>query len=435
MKDLTLTLLMALGALIAGLGLGMDFLLPGASPGFNLPQLSIVLLGALLAGFAALIKRGWRPKTRARARGRQVAAIAIVCALTLLILELALAAAGLATYFPSDLVIREVRLAPWWVCDAHGCRFVKEEAIRACQSGDLIGRRCLVNAQGYPDSEDFVLPLDAKERSRILVLGDSFAQGFAADIGKSFAETLEALLPESIVWNAGISGTGTSQAVASFRQFAPQLKPHLTVLSFYMNDFRDNLIPLNGWMQLQDGAGNLQFIRASYIDRWGNEVAWPPDVLFAYASRNYLPPLNDMERLIGLTRLGSVGLRALDQLSNAYGQNSFAEQEAQTGRYLAELRDLALEHNSGLLVLVIPRGKNIGSPSQHYYSAGNLMAELGIPHMRLEPLLVWAEDYAKPPDEHWNNRGHQRIGAMLADCALRIEAGSELADCPHVTVQ
>ncbi len=434
MKNPRQTLLIIMGAAIAIVGLGLDYLLPGASPGFNLPQLFIVLVGLLLAGAGVLLKRGAVSAPFAGFSGKQLVAVGSVSLATLLVLEIALAAAGLATYFPSDIVISEVRLAPWWVCDAHGCRFVQEEARRACQAGDLIGRRCLVNAQGYPDSEDFVLPPDAAERARILVLGDSFAQGFTADIGKSFAETLEAALPESIVWNAGISGTGTSQAVASFKQFAPQLKPHLTVLSFYMNDFRDNLIPLNGWMQLQDSEGNLQFIRAYYIDRWGNSVTWPPDILFAYARRNTLPPLNEMERLIGLTRLGSVGLRALDQLGKAYGQNSFAEQETHTRRYLAELRDLAQAADSRLLVLVIPRGKNIGSPSQQYFSAQNLMAELGIPHMRLEPLLVWAEDYAKPPDEHWNNRGHQRIGAMLAECVRLIEASRDLADCPYVAI-
>ena len=56
------------------------------------------------------------------------------------------------------------------------------------------------------------------------VLGDSFTAGYNAEIGKSYVETIEANLPDSIVWNTAIGGTGTNHALASFESLAPLLK-------------------------------------------------------------------------------------------------------------------------------------------------------------------------------------------------------------------
>ena len=46
MSKFVLTLLAILGILITLFGIGVDYLLPGTSPGFDLPQLLIVVGGA-----------------------------------------------------------------------------------------------------------------------------------------------------------------------------------------------------------------------------------------------------------------------------------------------------------------------------------------------------------------------------------------------------
>ena len=42
-------LLLLLGILIAIVGVGSDYLLPGASPGLNLPQLLIIIAGIVIS--------------------------------------------------------------------------------------------------------------------------------------------------------------------------------------------------------------------------------------------------------------------------------------------------------------------------------------------------------------------------------------------------
>ena len=51
------TLLAALGLAITALGLGIDFLLPGTSPGFSIAQLLLVAAGLLLALAAFALRR------------------------------------------------------------------------------------------------------------------------------------------------------------------------------------------------------------------------------------------------------------------------------------------------------------------------------------------------------------------------------------------
>ena len=221
-----------LGLMIALFGIAVDYLLPGMSPGVNLPQLLLIFAGLALAIGATQIGRRPVPSWLAGTTGRLIATVVIITILTLFALEIVLTLSGWSTYFPSVLPEADVLLSTWWNCDNQVCRYQQEEAMGACAVGLISGRHCKVNRQGFGDSEDFVIGADFAERTRIMVLGDSFTQGFSAELGYSFVEFLEAALPEAVVWNAAISGTGTSQALAVFDEFAPQLQPDLTILAF-----------------------------------------------------------------------------------------------------------------------------------------------------------------------------------------------------------
>ena len=199
-----------------------------------------------------------------------------------------------------------------------------------------------------------------------------------------------------------------------------------------MNDFIDILVPLNSWLQLHDSQGRVHWLRRYYVDRWGNSVEVPLDISFAYAALGSKPPLNDFERIFGGTRLGSLMLRFLDWLGGASAQNSPDHQVQQTRTYLTQLRDSAAALNSDFLVLLIPRRDDIGNPSELYVSAVQLMQELDIPYMSLISALDAVEDYATPPDGHWNNSGHQKVGALLSACMADYSPSGDLADCDNV---
>ena len=123
--------LFAAGIMIAQLGIGIDYLLPVASPGVNLPQLLIVGFGLALAGAAALLRPEHVREACLGAR-RNLATASIVTLLTLLALEIALTAASMPTYFPQDLPDTDYQVISWITCDEAGCRMNYEEITAKC---------------------------------------------------------------------------------------------------------------------------------------------------------------------------------------------------------------------------------------------------------------------------------------------------------------
>ena len=60
------------------------------------------------------------------------------------------------------------------------------------------------------------------------------------------------------------------------------------------------------------------------------------------------------------------------------------------------------------------------------------MTELQLPYIDPTPILDPDEDYAPLPDNHWNNSGHQKVGALLSDCIEVFIATGNLGDCENV---
>ena len=238
-------LIIALGILIALIGVAIDYLLPSTSPGLNLPQLLIIAAGLAISFGAWRLRQPDARRMLLRKVRKSLKSAVIVVFLTLLVLEIALGVWGMPTYFPIAIPEFEGEPATWWTCDEIGCHYQYEAAVAACNRGDISGRHCVVNPQGFADDEPFIAAEDLQSQTRILAMGDSFTHGYTADIGKSYIEFIEASIPDLVVWNTGITGSGTNQAISSFKAFAPTLQPQLSILGFYMNDFADNLIPVD----------------------------------------------------------------------------------------------------------------------------------------------------------------------------------------------
>ncbi len=432
LRTVAFTLLQFAGAALFAFGIGVDFLLPGTSPGLNLPQFLLIAAGALLFLGAWRARRGLSRRGMGGRRLHRVAAVPLIALLTLIALEVVLTLWGIATYYPADVQLPEMRLISWQLCDEAGCRLNYDGIQLMCAAGDFEGRHCKINRQGFGDDEDFVASQNHSDRARLIMLGDSFTQGYSADVGKSYVETLEAVLPEAIIWNLGITTTGTNRHLEIFQTYGPMLKPQLTVLGFYMNDFTDNVLGRRISLQLRDDAGNLTWLRFELVNRWGTTVNRPSELIYAYGQHNVLPPESELERLIGLTRLGSLLFRVIDQASPVFADQSWQRQQQQTRIYLEQLRDAVDATGSDFLVMLIPRREDFGAPSEQYAAAITMMKALSIPYISLVELLDATADYAPEPDLHWNNTGHQKVGALLADCVESVLAGGALADCEHV---
>ncbi len=418
--------LLGIGILIVILGVGSDYLLPSTSPGLGLPQLLIIVAGSLIVFSALRLRRRGRRRFRAH-RGTLLKA-ALITLMTLILLELVLSIWGRPTYFPRQLPAQNVREIPWGICDELGCRKQYEAVVDACATGYLSGIRCVINSDGFGDTDEFVVGEDFPQRDRILIMGDSYTRGFHADVGMSYVDRLEAELPEAIVWNVAEPGTATNQAVLSFAGIAPRLKPQLSILGFYMNDFPENLVPKDMSLRLIDDDGLQYFVRRYETDRWGNPVELPADVVNAYLAAGATPPASELERLLGTTHLGTLVLRALDYVLGIDGEDlSFERQTGLTRGYLAQLQEQALALDSELLILLIPRQSDVDAPSEVYQTAIQLFEELQLPYIEARNVIETA-DYTG----HWSTAGHQKVGAYLSECLLAYFASGALSDCQNV---
>ena len=98
------------------------------------------------------------------------------------------------------------------------------------------------NAEGYRDAEWDGASRGA--RTRVAILGDSFAFGWGVEDGESFASRLEALSGSRLeVLNFGVSGYSTVQELLTFEHRVLPHRPELCILAFYDNDVDENFDP------------------------------------------------------------------------------------------------------------------------------------------------------------------------------------------------
>lgn len=418
------------GILITLFGIGIGVVLPETSLS---SQLLFVGAGLALSLLAARLRLDKRPIQRKRGLGKRLAVAALIALVTLIVLEMILSAAGAGVYVPAVPAEYRLSRAPWWVCGDAGCHYDYESAQPACESGELAGRVCAINRQGYADSEDFVLPADYAGRKRILLLGDSFTWGMSAEPGASYAETLSAAHADAIIWNTGIPGTGTNQALLAFDVYAPVLQPQLTILGFVDNDFDDNLLPVDSWVNALDSSGKAVHMRKYIIDHEENVIEFDLHDLEYIQAFHQHPPTGEWERQLGLTRLGSLLLRLRDAIEPSQpATESLARRRQVTRQYLLDLKQAVGANGSRLLVLLAPRRADIFRAGARYQMAEQLMQELEIPYVNPISILVPYVDFAAPPDDHWNSAGHQKIGRLISDCVERYLERGAFTDCDHI---
>ena len=419
------------GLIVAAIGAGLD-LVPGASPGFSAPQLLLigVGLGVSVAGFALRGRR--RRQLILRWLKANALKVCLIALMTLMLLELALSLGGLPTWFPPDAPETFLEPVDWWTCDDAGCHFVYDEMAAYCETSQIGGRFCIINRQGFHDTQDFVPSAGTADRIRVLVLGDSFAFGRVADIGASFVDLMEAALPEAIIWNAAIPGSGTKQALDSHASFAPVLKPHLTILGFYMNDFDDNLLPIDSYFLGLSPEHGVVFVRQYQIDFAGNAHKLGRQSDLYYRFRGVDPPSNEFHRLLGLTRIGSLGIMATDAALQMFNRLDGARHRRSlevTRGYLAALRDQVQVEGAAFLVLVIPRHEDLDQPGARYRSTLLMLDELGIAAIDIADQLQAQADYAIPHDTHWTNSGHRKAATALIRCLEHFQSSGDLSGC------
>ena len=144
------------------------------------------------------------------------------------------------------------------------------------------------------------------------------------------------------------------------------------------------MMPVDSYFMGVTAAGKPLSIRQYQIDLQGNLLKLDQQSDLYHRYHRVDPPANDTHRLIGATRLGSLGLRVLDavrqMLSKADGIRLSRLVEV-TREHLIALRDAAAQRDTQLLVLLIPRREDLSGMGPLYRHAARLMDELGIAYL------------------------------------------------------
>jgi len=271
---------------------------------------------------------------------------------------------------------------------------------------------------GFPDKKDFYD--DWSGYTRVLVLGDSFARGNAAQPGKGFVDLLELHYKEQKVlfFNTGVGGYSQNNQLSVLRKYSDVIKPHIVILCFYSgNDFIENLSPVDRYTAFPDlWVANYEIIHTP--DDLQIRRRDPDEIFMIF--RQHLKANSSPEDLSFKTylkynvfyrsRIGSLLWVGLHKTKHAAKigrkDNSVPDHTYRATRDLVgEMKGFLSNKGIPLYAFVIPdkrESKTELKRSRDYENAISLFEELSIPY--LDPFDSFVlEDYL---EIHWNDSGH-----------------------------
>lgn len=95
-----------------------------------------------------------------------------------------------------------------------------------------------INRFGYRDKDWTLSKRDGVKR--VLILGDSFAEGWGVEAEQRFSEILDKQCPKLEFWNLARNGGCPVQYVYQLRTAIPQFKPDFLIVQLFDNDLEDN---------------------------------------------------------------------------------------------------------------------------------------------------------------------------------------------------
>jgi len=241
----------------------------------------------------------------------------------------------------------------------------------------------------------------ASHGARVLILGDSFADGMEVDTADHFATLVQRDRPELEIHNAAVAAYSTLQELMLARRLEPRLRPAARVLFVYANDVHDNVspyFPLLGPRPWVDLDGRRRPVE------WDVFMPTLPPVPFAGWLHRHSVAFARVE-------IAWTNRRRADEAKRAW---SWANRWPLPKRW-GVLRDLVAElRTMGPLLLVVcpAKGEVERRDSQTSTNVVAIARDLGIPVVDLFRVLgpehFWRENI------HWNADGHRVVAGALA---------------------
>ena len=252
---------------------------------------------------------------------------------------------------------------------------------------------------------------------RVLVLGDSFADGMEVSTADHFATLVQRDHPTLAIHNAAVSAYSTLQELLLARRLEPRLRPTARVLFVYANDLHDNLspyFPLLGprpWIDIDGRRRPVEWdVFASTL---------PPVPLAGWLHRHSVA--------FARVEIAWTNRRRVEEAKRAW---SWANRWPLPQRWEV-LRDLVAElHTMGPLLLVACPAKGevqrgVSETSKNVVAIGHA---LDIPVVDLATVLrpehFWLENI------HWNADGHRVVAGALSPALDTLVARASSVTSP-----
>lgn len=273
-----------------------------------------------------------------------------------------------------------------------------------------IGWKPKPHLDGYALADDvFYLTTDADgwrgktsiDESEVVIFGDSHAFGHSADDQYYFGNLSGAARIKAI----GANGYNLVQELLWMRELSPKLRNKLVVwFIFSGNDLLDNIEPSMHHYRapfVREVKGACQW---EIVTEHVNATPWPL-VSLRYRQTNY-------DRLIQTCSPTSVARRAFSACRFLLAQGAEVCKRAGARLVIMTIPDPLQLSQQGLDLLCKyggdPKLLDLDLPDKEIRAICNT---LGLPMIVGKEYLA-AEDYKKY-DDHWNERGHRRMAALL----------------------
>jgi lysophospholipase L1-like esterase len=346
----------------------------------------------------------------------------------------------------------------------------------SCQYDEILGWEHKPNFDGIRVTKEFETHIKINSKGlrdknydyektdgikRIVVLGDSMAEGAQVEENERFTEVLEnSLLKNTQIINTGVSGYSNSQELLFLKNEGMKYNPDIVLVAFCIsNDVRDNMENVTTWDPTQGrpvfilNDNELTLTNVPVPQKKENVTLFL--VFKRYMARHFHsyafistkismnPNLLNFFKKIGIAgAIRENPPRKPDLYSNTctpklhYGWNL-------TKAILKEMNAVAKENNSKTLIVLIPSKEQVYKENwdriKRYYTLNDqnynlskpndVLVEFGeesdIPFLDLLPeFRKYAENdeqlYFKI-DGHWNANGHKHAAELIYDKLIEEE--------------
>jgi hypothetical protein len=254
---------------------------------------------------------------------------------------------------------------------------------------------------------------------RILAVGDSFTQGHGVNVDQAWPRRLQALLANSRIYNAGVSGYSLAQMNQTARELIPRLHPNLLALGLYVSSYYRMRDP---FVLMGNGAGLVSRSEAK------NVVVEKNGYLVSNFGR---PVLRNLEWFLDLhwytagyfLQLGARAGRVLSRSHETSEPPPLREKMAPMLQELLASKALADSAGIPMVVLLINPQNSDGSfdelENEYNDIVGEFAAAHGIdvadPLPRLEALAEEGNPiFRLNEDRHWSPTAHAIAAQELA---------------------